>query len=38
MALKKFKTQCEMFMTRNNIRECVSEIKMKNTEGYDRIP
>ena len=27
-----------MFMTRDNIRECVSEIKIKNTEGYDRIP
>ena len=25
-------------MTRENIRKCVSEIKIKNTEGYDRIP
>ena len=30
--------QCGMFMTRDNNRECVSEIKVKNTEGNDRIP
>ena len=27
-----------MFMTVENIRECMSNIKIKNTEGYDRIP
>ena len=27
-----------MFMTRENIRKCICDIKIKNTEGYDRIP
>ena len=27
-----------MFMTGLNISECVKKIKIKNTEGYDRIP
>ena len=27
-----------MFMTRSNVLDCVSKIKLKNTEGYDRIP
>ena len=26
-----------MFMTRENITECVKSLKIKNTEGYDRI-
>ena len=36
--IKKIDAQCEMFMTRENIRKCFSEMKIKNTEGYDRIP
>ena len=27
-----------MFMTRNEIIECINGLKIKNTEGYDRIP
>ena len=32
------RAQCEMFMSRENIKECVVNIKIKNIEGYDRIP
>ena len=28
----------KMFMTKENILECVKTIKIKNNEGYDRIP
>ena len=28
----------KMFMTKDNILECVKTIKVKNNEGYDRIP
>ena len=28
----------KMFMTRDNIRECIMSLKPKNSEGYDRIP
>ena len=28
----------QMFMDRNSIRECVSTLKLKNCEGFDRIP
>ena len=27
-----------MFMTRRMILECIDGLKLKNTEGYDRIP
>ena len=27
-----------MFMTRQNILECLDWLKLKNTKGYDRIP
>ena len=27
-----------MFMTSSEISECTDELKLKNTEGYDRIP
>ena len=27
-----------MFTTRSNILECIDRLKLKNTEGYDRIP
>ena len=27
-----------MFMTRQNILECLDGLKLKNTKGYDRIP
>ena len=27
-----------MFMTRNKIIECINGLRIKNTEGYDRIP
>ena len=27
-----------MFMTDNKISECIKDLKLKNTEGYDRIP
>ena len=27
-----------MFTTRSNILECIDSLKLKNTEGYDRIP
>ena len=36
--IQKIKAQCDMFMTRDSIRKYVTEIKIKNTEGYDRIP
>ena len=36
--IRKIQAQCDMFMTRDSIRKCVTEIKIKNTEGYDRIP
>ena len=35
---KRIEAQCEMFMTGLNISECVKKIKIKNTEGYNRIP
>ena len=35
---KRIEAQCEMFMTGLSISECVKKIKIKNTEGYDRIP
>ena len=27
-----------MFMTSDDILKCIKDIKIKNTEGYDRIP
>ena len=36
--VKKVNPENKMFMDRNSIKECIKSIKMKNTEGYDRIP
>ena len=36
--VKKVNTENKMFMDRNSIKECIMSLKMKNTEGYDRIP
>ena len=33
-----YNTENEMFMTSENIIECVNYLKFKNTEGYKRIP
>ena len=35
---RKVCVQCKMFMTSDHINECVKNIKIKNTEGFDRIP
>ena len=35
---RKMTADSKMFMTRSNVLDCVSKIKLKNTEGYDRIP
>ena len=34
----KIQCQSSMFMDPDSIRECILSLKMKNTEGYDRIP
>ena len=36
--IRKMNGDDSMFMTRDNIIECISGLKIKNTEGYDRIP
>ena len=35
---KKMVAENSDFMTRKNIIECINGLKLKNTEGYDRIP
>ena len=34
----KMAAESAMFMTDNKISECIKDLKLKNTEGYDRIP
>ena len=36
--VKKVNPENKMFMDRNSIRDCITSIKLKNTEGFDRIP
>ena len=35
---KKVQTENKMFMDLSSIIECVKSLKIKNSEGYDRIP
>jgi hypothetical protein len=35
---KKVNSESKFFMSSKLIRECISSLKIKNTEGYDRIP
>ena len=35
---QKIYAESSAFMTRDNILECMNGLKLKNTEGYDRIP
>ena len=35
---RKISTNNKMFMDPDSIKECVMSLKMKNSEGYDRIP
>ena len=35
---KKLDAGNHMFMTTNDVKKCLESIKLKNTEGYDRIP
>ena len=35
---RKIHANAEMFMAKNNIIECINSLKIKNTEGFDRIP
>ena len=34
----KWRLKISMFMDENSIRECISTLKVKNNEGFDRIP
>ena len=35
---KKINCENKMFMDKDSVRECIAAIKLKNTEGFDRIP
>ena len=35
---RKINAENLMFMTRSRILECIDSLKLKNMEGYDRIP
>ena len=36
--VRKLEADNSMFMDENSIRECISTLKVKNSEGLDRIP
>ena len=38
MGLKKYRLETDIFMDESSIKDCIRGLKLKNREGFDRIP